>query len=164
MAKLSLMTKFVHPLTDLLNKTYREVGNRMSSFNKTLSYNMRNAVSGEYPAFTINYPRVALGIGDLLNVDEPTVHSESKGELRFDWTDNSGEGSAVSTDRVFAAVYCESLQSWITGYDGPARNAGSYTLDVVEFSGKAVQTYIGFLSADGKFVSTSIYTGMVNIQ
>ena len=125
---------------------------------------MRNAVSGEYPAFTINYPRVTLGIGDLLNVDEPTVHSEIKGELRFEWTDNSGEGSAVSTDRVFAAVYCETLQSWITGYDGPARNAGSYTLDVVAFSGKAVQTYIGFLSADGKFVSTSIYTGMVNIQ
>ncbi|MFI5205410.1 MAG: DUF6266 family protein [Candidatus Paceibacterales bacterium] len=163
MAKLSLMTKFVHPLTDLLNKTYRDVGNRMSSFNKTLSYNMRNAVSGQYPAFTINYPRVVLGIGDLLNVDDASVHSETKGELRFDWTDNSGEGSAESTDRVFAAVYCESLKQWVTGYGGPMRNAGSYRLDVAQFGGNAVQTYIGFLSADGQSVSNSLFTGQVNI-
>jgi hypothetical protein len=164
MAKLTLMTKFVHPLKDLLNKAYHDVGVRMSSFNKTLSYNMRNAVSGEYPAFAINYPRVVLGLGDLLNVNNASVHSENKGELRFEWTDNSGEGSAVSTDQVFAAIYCESLQQWITGYDGPMRNAGSYTLDEARFSGQAVQTYIGFLSADGRFVTTSLYTGMVNIE
>jgi Family of unknown function (DUF6266) len=163
MAKMSLMTKFVSPLSGFLNRTYNGVTVRMSCFNKALSYNMRNAVSGDYPAFTINYARVVLGIGDLLNVEMAKVSSDSKGKLTFIWTDNSNEGSAKAKDQFFAAVYCEGLVEWVTADNATQRNAGSYTLDVTAFSGKAVQTYIGFLSEDAKFVSTSLYTGSINI-
>jgi len=164
MAKMSLMTSFVSPLSDLLNKTYNQATVRtMSSFNKALSYNMRNVVSGDYPAFTINYARVVLGIGDLLNVEMAKISSDSKGKLTFIWTDNSNEGSAKAKDQFFAAVYCEGLVEWVTADNATQRNAGSYTLDVTAFSGKAVQTYIGFLSEDAKFVSTSLYTGSINI-
>jgi Family of unknown function (DUF6266) len=163
MAKLKLMTGFVHPLTNLLNRTYNSVTFQMSCFNKALSYNMRNAIGGDYPAFAINYARVVLGVGDLLNVETLTVASASEGKLTFSWTDNSGEGSALATDKAFAAVYCEAGQGWLTSDDGAARNAGSYTFDVVQFSGKAVHAYIGFLSADARFVSTSLYAGMVNV-
>jgi len=34
---------------------------------------------------------------------------------------------------------------------------------VAAFSGKPVQTYIGFMSADGKRISTSLFTGAVNV-
>ncbi len=47
----------------------------MSAFNKALSYNMRNAVAGDYPAFTVNFEQVILGRGDLLNVKMPTAFS-----------------------------------------------------------------------------------------
>jgi len=163
MAKLKLMTPFIRPLTGLLNRAYDSVTVRMSCFNKALSYNLRNAVEGEYPAFKVNYARVVLGIGDVLNADMLKAISADKGKLSFSWTDNSGEGSANSTDRIFAAVYCEALSEWVTCEEGALRNAGSYTLDVADFSGKAVQPYIGFLSADGRFVSSTQYAGVVNI-
>jgi hypothetical protein len=163
MAKLKLMTPFVRPLTDLLNRTYDSTVYRMSCFNKTLSYNMRNAISGEYPDFRINFARVVLGVGDLLNPEKVSAYSPAAGQISITWTDNSGEGSARATDQVFVAIYCDTLDQWITKDPGPQRNAGSYTLEVTAFSGRAVYTYTGFLSADAQFVSTSLYAGLVNI-
>jgi hypothetical protein len=162
-AKMSLMTSFIAPLSGLLNSTYQGVTVRMSCFNRALSYNMRDAIIGDYPEFKINYPYVVLGVGDLRNVESPTLSSDSEGRLTFSWRDNSNEGSARATDQSFAAVYCEQLKRWITLEPGPQRNAGSYTLDVPAFSGKAVHAYIGFLSADARFVTTSLYAGSVNI-
>jgi Family of unknown function (DUF6266) len=163
-AKVRLMSPFIRPLTNFLNSTYQCVTVLTSCFNKAMSYNLRNAISGEFPAYKINFIRVALGVGDLLNVEKPTVNSESTGRLTFSWKDNSNEGSARATDQSFAALYCEELKTWRTGNNGPQRNAGSYTLDVPAFSGKAVHAYIGFLSADAKFVTTSVYAGSINIQ
>jgi Family of unknown function (DUF6266) len=162
-AKVRLLTPFISQLTNFLNSTYQCVTVQTSCFNKAMSYNLRNAIGGEFPAFKINYALVALGIGDLLNVEKPTVSSESTGRLTFSWKDNSNEGSARATDQFFAAMYCEELKKWATRKDGPQRNAGSYTLDVSAFNGKAVHTYIGFLSADAKFVTTSLYAGSINI-
>jgi hypothetical protein len=163
MAKMALMSPFVRPLRDLLNNTYYQANIQSSGFNKALSYNMRNAISGEYPAFTINYALVQLGAGDLLNVWQPQISSDTIGKLTFSWRDNSNEGSARATDRFFAAVYCEEQNKWVTVKNGSPRNAGSYLLDVTAFSGRAVQTYIGFLSADARFVTTSQYTGPLTI-
>ena len=162
-AKVTLVTTFIHPLTRFLNSTYHCVAVQTSCFNKAMSYNLRNAIGGEFPAYRINYSLVAMGVGDLLNVEKPLLSSESTGRLTFSWKDNSNEGSARATDQFFAALYCEELRKWETR-NGPQRNAGSYTLDVPAFSGKAVHTYIGFLSADAKFVTTSLYAGSINIQ
>ena len=163
-AKVRLLTPFISPLTPFLNSTYQSVTVQTSCFNKAMSYNLRNAIAGEFPAFKINYALVAMGVGDLLNLEKPTISSESTGRLTFSWKDNSNEGSARATDQSFAALYCEELQRWEIRNEGPQRNAGSYTLDVPAFSGKAVHTYIGFLSANTKFVTTSLYAGLIIIR
>ena len=162
MAKMALVSSFVQPLSGFLNRYYPLTLN-MSSFNRAISYNMRNAIDGDYPDFRISFTRVLLGVGDLLQVDMPLTVSELPGYLYFSWTDNSFTGSARATDRMFVAVYCGELKQWITKENGPSRNAFSYTLDVSAFSGKSVQTYIGFASDDAKYVTTSLYTGSVNI-
>jgi hypothetical protein len=158
-AKMSLITSFIGPLSSLLNSVYQNVSGQTTCFNKAMSYNLRNAIDGEYPAFKINYTRVVLGIGDLLNVDNLTSHSESAGRFTISWRDNSNEGSARATDQLFLAVYCVDLKQWNSKHGGPQRNAGICTIDVPAFSGKSVEAYIGFLSADARFVTTSLYTG-----
>jgi Family of unknown function (DUF6266) len=163
MERMKLVSEFVAPLTGLLNKTYGGGLVNMSAFNKALSYNMRNAVDGNHPEFRINFARVVLGTGDLLNPELSASVSEATGQIRFIWKDNSLEGSARSTDQAFAAIYCRENDAWQSRSAGAQRNAGSYTLDITAFSGKAVHAYIGFLSAGGKFVSTSQYAGLVNI-
>jgi len=162
-AKMSLMTSFISPLSTFLNSTYQSVTVHMSCFNRALSYNLRDAITGDYPEFKINFPYVILGVGYLRNVETPKISSDSEGRLTFSWRDNSNEGSARATDQFFGAVYCVELKHWQAWKEGPKRNAGSYTLDVSAFSGKAVHTYIGFLSADAKFVTTSLYVGLIDI-
>ncbi|HEV3224135.1 MAG TPA: DUF6266 family protein [Puia sp.] len=162
-AKFSLMTNFLTPLTDLLNQTYsKSAAARMSGFNKAFSVNS-DAITGVFPAFAVDYPKVLLSKGSLPNVTSPAAASTAAGKLTFTWIDNSGINSALSSDLAFVAAYNEELQHWTFIQKAAGRNAGTFTLDVIPFSGKPVQTYIGFMSADRKKVASSWYTGMVNI-
>ena len=62
------------------------------------------------------------------------------------------------------AVYYEGLNHWIYALDLALRSAGTCSLDTTAFIGKPVQTYLGFISADEKDVSDSVYTGVVKVQ
>ena len=162
-AKFTLMTNFLLPLTDLLNQTYsKSAAARMSGFNKAFSVN-NEAVTGVFPAFAVDYPKVLLSKGSLPNVGSPSAASTVAGKLAFSWVDNSGINSALSSDLAFVAAYNEELKHWVFLQKAAARNAAGYTLDVTPFSGKPVQTYIGMMSADRKKVASSWYTGAVNI-
>ena len=70
--------------------------------------------------------------------------------LEFAWTDNSGKGIALGTEKAFVEVYNEEKNHWLYALALATRSSGTCTLNANAFSGKAVQTYIGFISADGK--------------
>jgi hypothetical protein len=162
-AKFALITNFLQPLTDLLNQTYKKsAAANMTGLNKAFSVN-NEAVAGVYPDFVVDYPKVLLSKGTLPNGSAPSAASTVAGKLAFTWTDNSGISTALISDIAFVAAYNEELKHWIFIQKAAARNAGTYILDVTPFSGKPVQTYIGFMSADRKKVASSMYTGQVNI-
>jgi hypothetical protein len=161
-AKFTMMVKFLQPLSSLVGQTYDTSPSEMSGFNKAFSDNIRNAITGVYPALAIDYSKVVLSKGVLPGLNTATAASTVAGKLTFTWTDNSG-GLAIATDTAFIAVYNADLNRWIFVQQVAARSAGTYILDVTAFSSKAVQTYIGFLSADGKSVSNSLFTGQVNV-
>ena len=161
-AKFALMVKFLQPLSLLLNDTHDTLPDDMTGFNNAVSENLRNAITGIYPALTIDYSKVVLSKGVLQNVSAIAATSTAAGKLSFTWTDNSN-GKTLATDTAFVAAYCADLNRWIYFEQAAPRNAGTYSLDVTAFSGKAVQTYIGFVSADGQTVSNSLFTGQVNV-
>jgi Family of unknown function (DUF6266) len=161
-AKFALMVKFLQPLSSLVGQTYDTSPAEMSGFNKAFSDNIRNAITGAFPALAIDYSKVILSKGVLPNVNTVAAASTVAGKLAFTWTDNSG-GTILPTDTAFVAAYNADLNRWIFIQNAALRNAGTYSLDVTAFSGKAVQTYIGFLSANGQSVSNSLFTGQVNI-
>jgi len=162
-AKFSLIMKFLQPLTLLLNLSFDQIAVGMSGFNKAFSYNVLNGVTGVYPAFTVNYAMVLLSRGVLPNAAAPSCASPAAGKLAFNWTDNSGQGKARATDKAFVAAYSEELDHWIFSLDVAPRNAGTVQLDALAFAGKPVQTWLGFISEDGRFVANSVYTGTVNV-
>ena len=163
-AKFSLIMKFLQPLTSLVNATFDSFAVGMSGINKAFSYNIQNGITGVYPAITVNYPMILLGRGDLPNASAPVAVSTVAGKFTSNWTDNSGLGKATATDIAYVAVFCESLGHWVYNQlTGAARNAGTYILDVSSFSGKPVQTWLGFVTANGKTFSNTVYTGAVNV-
>jgi hypothetical protein len=162
-AKFSLMVNFLLPIVDFLNLSYKNLAKQMTGFNKALSGNIQLAVAGVYPNFTIDFTKVNLSKGSLTPGDSPAAASTAAGTLVFTWKDNSKINNALSSDIVFVAAYNDELKHWIFNDNAATRNAATFTLDVTSFSGKPAQTYIGFMSADGKKVSNSVYTGAVNI-
>ena len=162
-AKFSLMNKFLRPLNALLSETFKPVAVQMTGFNKAFSFNVKNAITGLHPGLAVDYPMVLLGRGDLPNAASPTAASSLEGKLDFTWTDNSGKGKTLATDKAFVAAYNEELNKWKFSLDAAVRSAGSCSLDATEFKGKGAHTYIGFISADGKDVTDSLYTGLVNL-
>jgi Family of unknown function (DUF6266) len=162
-AKFSMMSGFLQPVISLLNVTFKQAAVQMTGFNKGFSYNVKNAISGIHPELKIDFNMVLLGRGDLPNVESPAVASPSAGNLEFTWTDNSGKGKALATDKAFAAAYCEEMKKWIYRVDLAERSAGVCTLDVTRINGKALHTYLGFISANGKDVTDTVFTGLVNV-
>jgi hypothetical protein len=157
------MTKFLHPLNPLLSETYKKLAVGMTSLNSAISDNIQHAILGQYPAYSVDYTAVRLGAGNLPNVPAPVCTSPAAGQLSFTWKDNSGSAKAKATDMVFAVVYLEAENDWIYQSDLAARNAGTCTMDATAFSGQPVQTWLGLISADGKFVSKGIFAGAVNV-
>ncbi len=162
-AKFALMNKFLNPLLTLLNTTFSPVAVQMSGFSKAFSFNVKNAITGTHPTLHINYPMVLLGRGDLPNAASPAAMSVNEGELVLNWSDNTGTGQARASDKLYVAVFCEEYNNWIARVTETIRSAGTFTLNLDLFKGKPAQTYFGFITADGKDVSDSVYTGEVHI-
>ena len=162
-AKFALLIAFLKPIRTLLNLTLKKpAGGDMSGHNMAFSIN-KDAITGLYPAFSVDYSKVLLSQGSLENVDAPSAASTAAGKLVFTWTDNSDGENTLISDTAFVAAYCEEKKRWVQKLQIATRNAATCSLDVPAFSGKPVQTYIGFMSADRRKISDSLYTGVVNI-
>lgn len=161
-SRFSLMTSFLKTMKDLVVLGYRDKLPRMTEVNSALSFNLKNAVTGNYPDFSIVYPQVQITRGSLPNATAPAAVAGAAGTINFTWTDNSGIGKAKAEDKAILVAYCEALKHTVYIVN-PLRSAEAGNLAASEFAGQPVQTWISFLSADGKDVATSIFTGVVNI-
>ncbi|OIR07536.1 hypothetical protein GALL_101970 [mine drainage metagenome] len=162
-AKFGLMMKFLRTFGTLLSTSFRDFANGITGPNAALAYNIRNAITGVYPAFSINYSLVMLSRGTLQNATAPAAAAGAAGKVNFTWTDNSGAGTAKATDQAMLMVYCPATGQTVYTVAGGARNTAAAELDVTGFSGKTVQTWISFITDDGKEVSDSLFTGEVAV-
>ena len=162
--KFALMMRFLQPMAGLLSVSFRDFAVKMTGINSAFAYNIKNCITGVYPLFDIDYSLVLVSRGDLPNALAPAVTSGAGSLLTFSWTDNSGVGSAKATDQAILVAFCPDLQQSIYTTIGGDRSALTGELNLVPFSGKAVETYIGFIALDGKNIATSIFTGEVTVS
>jgi hypothetical protein len=160
--KFATVLRFLQPLRALLTFSFREYAVRMSGFNNAMSYTLSNAITGTYPDYEINYSLVLVSRGELPNAVNPTAVATSATLVTFSWVDNSGTGKAAETDVAILVVYCIERKQALFNM-GTERSAQSATIDVSQFSGLTVQTYIAFIETNGRTVSNSIYTGQLSI-
>jgi hypothetical protein len=162
--KFGLVMRFLQPMSGLLSTSFRDYAIMKTGINSALSYILKNAITGTYPAYEINYSLALVSRGDLPNALGPAVTSGAGSILTFSWTDNSGVGVAKATDQAILVAYCPTLKQAIYTTVGGLRNALTGDLNVLPFSGEQVETWIGFISEDGNNVATSIFTGEVTVS
>jgi hypothetical protein len=165
-ARFALMNEFLAPVKDLLNISFAHLAYRMTGFNKGFSYNVKAAILGIRPDLSIDYPTVLLSRGDLTKAESTAVLFSEPGLLQFTWTDNSGKGKASGTDKVFVAVYNAETGYWQNKLDLATRADSKCELKFLSehYTRKPLHVYLGFMAADGKDASDSVYLGPVDLQ
>lgn len=162
-AKFAEVVEFESTMTGLLETSFKDFAVKMSGYNNAVSYNLKNAITGSYPNFQVDYSMVLVSRGDLPNATAPAA-TVTGGIVYFTWTDNSGVASAQPDDAAILVVYCAALKTTIYTLNGGVRSAGAANIDVSTFAGNTVETWLGFISADGKKVSNSFYTGELTVS
>ena len=162
--KFGMCIRFVQSLSGLVEMSFNNFAVKKTGINSALSYTLKNAVTGTYPLFSINYADVLVSRGDLPNVLGPGIVMGAGSVLTYAWTDNSGVGIAKPTDKAIMAAYCADYNQAIYSTGSATRNALTDSLNLATFTGKQVQTYIGFVSEDGLNVASSIYTGAITVS
>lgn len=163
-ARFAFLIRFISPLAGLLEKTFDARGVEKTSMNLAFQYNYNNALTGTYPAYGLDYSKVLISRGSLLNANSPAAVAAANGRIDFSWTDNSGLAQANATDKAILVAHCADLNQAVFITNGAPRTAGTDSLDASIFSGRTVQTWLAFINAEGTEVASSIYTGPVVIS
>jgi hypothetical protein len=163
-AKFTMMMRFLQTMTGLLEITFKSAANKMTEFNAAFSYNLKNAVTGLWPNFKVDYAKALVSRGNLPNAGAPAAVAAGSGIITFSWTDNSGTGNAVATDKTVLAAYCPAMDSTIYTSGTTTRADGGEKLDVTLFTGQAVETWIAFVSAEGTDAANSLFLGELTVS
>ena len=161
--KFMVTIDFLKPITPFIRVGFKNYASRQTAFNAAMSYNVKNAVTGVFPDYEMDYSNILVSRGSLLPAENADAVAAER-SLNFPWRDNSGVSNATETDQAMALVYNgtkgESVFSTTTG----DRSSGSATLNVPEnWIGDTVEVYLGFISENGSLVANSVYLGQKTI-
>ncbi len=162
--KFSLLARFIGSMSRLLMTSFKDSAVRMTGTNSAFAYNYNNAIAGTYPAFTLDYSKVLISKGQLHNAVNPTSATAGNGQLKISWVDNSGIAMANSDDKCIIVVYCPELNQAVYTTAGATRSAASDIINVGNFTGRQVETWVSFISSNGSDIASSIYTGQLTVS
>lgn len=158
--KLAMAAGFLGPVSSLVNTGFKSVAVNQSGFNVATSLLISEAISGTYPNFLIDYPKVLISKGNLTGPWNVQISSAAPSALDINWTDNTGSGTAKGTDKAVVMIYNPVQSQYVFTLEGSQRSAAGDVLALpADFSGDTVEVWIAFISADKKTISTSIYAG-----
>lgn len=161
--KFALVIGFLQPMTEFLKIGFKSYAVAQTATNAAMSYNIRNAVSGVYPNFTIDYANALVAKGNLAGALNQAAAPGAAGTIVFTWDDNSTEIGASALDKSLIVAYNPVKHQAVTVNGLAERADGTQTITVPDsFSGDLVQCYMAYQNASGE-VSESAFAGAVTV-
>jgi hypothetical protein len=161
--KFAAALSVLQPITAFIRVGFRRYAHRKSEFNAAMSYTVKNAITGIYPDYTIDFSKLLVSRGTLTGANNATA-TPVAGKIKLTWEDNSGIGEAQPTDKALAVGInpAKGEAAYIT--DGAQRATGFENLMVSPYwTGDTVEVYLGFITENGKDVASSVYCGTVTV-
>lgn len=161
--RMKVVTQFLHPLfTEVINVGFNHsaTGTKRTENNLASSYLYKNAITGEYPDFQIDYPNVRFTEGPMstLNIN-PSVILEGN-HLRFTWTPDLSY--QYSDNHVILVAYAPSLEEPVYTLCGAKRSLGADELILPEkWKGVTIETWLSFRAENSNVCTNSIYLGQI---
>lgn len=163
--RFALAIKFLTPITEVVGAYFWKRHKTKSRFNFAVSYNLEHSIVPSVGGgFEINYQKVMISKGDLRGVDSGMITSLPNQELKLDWTDNSGQGSAKDTDVMLVVLYSPGQDLFHIFNPAALRGQTTVTLTVPGFfRGDEVHIWVAMVTEDRKEASVSSYLGTADI-
>jgi hypothetical protein len=162
--KFSLVMGFIQPLSEFLKTGFKNYAVKKTGINAAMSYNLRNAITGVYPAQTIDYANALVSRGSLPAALNAAAAAGAAGTVVFTWEDNSDESGASTADKSLLVVYDPVKRQAVTVNELAERADGTQTVTVPDsWSGDQVQCYLSFISESGHDVASSRFAGAVTV-
>lgn len=162
--RFGLVTHFLAWLRNLVVPGFQDREQRQSPMNKAVQYNLRYAVTGTSPQFSIDYPRVVFSQGKCPLPANLSAQALTGGKIGFSWGLSNLGNYGQPTDQVNLVVYSLQKAQFVVLEKAATRQEGSFDMQLpVEYTGDEVYCYLNFVSADGKVVSNSAYIAQVTI-
>ena len=147
---------FLRAITPYVRIGYAGYAKKQTAFNAAKSYIVRKALSGSGLDIAIDYRKVLVSRGPLMQVFNASVQV-SDGEATFNWDDNTGMGDAAATDVAMPLVYNKALGEayYLTASVTRAEETLTLTLPA-GWADAPLAVYLGFRSEDGRQVANSL--------
>ena len=160
--KFTTVLEFLQPMKDFLKVGFKDYATQMTQFNSAMSYNLKNAITGTYPDYAIDYQLALISRGGLSAALNPSASmGAGMSEVSFSWDNNSGEGNASETDTSMLLVLNPEKKEAIYVLQGATRALGGFNVNVpTNYAGDELQCFVSFISETGE-VSNSKYAGTV---
>jgi len=158
---LKLVNVFISPLTAFVRFGFdlQAAPTVLTANNMAKSYQMHNALKGEYPNVEIDYSKARLTSGLGRPADNPAV-VVNENCLTFTW--DICRTWPDWSDMVMLAAYVPEIKDAEYELCGAKRLKGTEDLELPKsWKGKVIETYISFRAADGKSIANSTYVGSI---
>jgi len=158
--KFSVVSKILTSMSALISIAFSERDGK-PSHNSALKYTLDNAMIGEYPDFAIDFTKFLVSSGKLpLTIVQPALAEGQS--IRFQWNPQVHSNLLPDDRAILVAYHAPTNRTYYT-IGSNIRSEGTSLLELGGLSGAEVETWLGFISRDGKRVANSTYTGKVAI-
>jgi len=130
-----------------------------------ISYNMKSAIvpSEDGDGYEVDFSNLIVSAGVLKQVSNPVAERDEDGNIRVTWTDNSGDGNALGSDRVLMLALNSDNYALFSVLKGVHRKDEAATIKLPKsFQTRPMHVYLSLISADGAIASNSEYLGVVD--
>jgi len=130
-----------------------------SAYNAAWSINRLNAIDTTSPNMEVDFTKAVFSQGDMPIVDEANVKVVEEG-IEFSWNPGYLADGMQLSDQAMLLAYCPEKEYAFYQLYGQRRIAGKDVLNLTKYPTQVtLHTYLTFISADGKSITDSIYTG-----
>ena len=157
--RLTVVNEFLKPIKGLINIgfKFKAQGSTKHQYNIATSYNMINAIKGEYPFLSMDYSKAKVSSGNLKPVSNLTAEIDEE-FLKLAWAYDKKSDFDVRNDRAMILLVFADKSDPIYLLSGSLRSEGIQIIDVgLQMLSQPFNLYVSFLAEDRDSVSDSQY-------
>jgi hypothetical protein len=162
--KFAIMVALARLFLGFIRVCFKEVAVGMSQFNMFVKLNIRTAITGVYPNYSVDFSMLIVSKGTLTGADDGIATSSGGYNVNITWNDNSGNGDAQSTDNVVVLLINDQKKAIVQDMVSKTRVDGSISITVpISWEGHMAYVYLSFKTPMSDKFSDSSYLGSVPI-